>query len=358
MDLDRRGRRPSMALNKNLYMGFEEIVREHLILFLPAKSLLKFRSVCRDWKHRISNPFFAHHQSYFFRSVSGLFHQQSGKLPSFVSLDPNSSGVPDPSLQFLPVPVDIKSSSNGLLCCQARSGNRGYYICNPVNKQWKMLPKSICDHGPDPALVLIYEPSLLNFSADYKLICAFPSSEFDDGLEFDMYSSETGAWKVSGEICFGRLRIVAESGVHVRGVVYWKTDLYIVAFDLSKDRSRLLQSAYNGILGEVCGKLCNANVSDCAVRVQTLENTYSNTTGSSTGTSYMKTWSDKLCITLQNATRVVFVGGDAVVVQKGWDTNMVCYAIKTKETTVVPNTSLHGYNPRFFPYVNSLVSLA
>jgi hypothetical protein len=174
--MDRGKRSNNIIANRNnkIYMDLKDIIREHTLPFLPAKSLFRFKTVCRDWKLQISTPFFAHNQSNCFHDVSGLFCQSRSNPPSFISLDPNSYGVPDPSLQFLPEPVDIKTSSNGLLCCQGHTGDKAYYICNPVTKQWKKLPKPNAYHGSDPSLVLMFEPSLLNFVAEYKLICAFP----------------------------------------------------------------------------------------------------------------------------------------------------------------------------------------
>ncbi|CAL5368910.1 unnamed protein product [Camellia sinensis] len=79
----------------------------------------RFQGVCRDWTLQISTPFFAHNQSLTFQAISGLFCQSSGgDPPSFISIDPQSCGVPDPSLKFLPEPIDIRASSNGLICCQ------------------------------------------------------------------------------------------------------------------------------------------------------------------------------------------------------------------------------------------------
>ena len=75
--------------------------------------------------------------------------------------------------------------------------------------------------GSDPAVVVVFELSLLNFVVDYKLVCAFPSIDFDNATEFEIYSSAEGSWEVSGEICFASMKLVSRSVVHVDGVVYW-----------------------------------------------------------------------------------------------------------------------------------------
>lgn len=272
-----KGKKPTNLFgNKNcrIYMDLKDIIRENALPYLPAKSLFRCTGVCREWKHQISTPFFAHNQSNSFHSTSGFFYQTLTGMPSFMSLDPMAYGVPDPSLRFLPEPVDVRTSCNGLLCCQGRTDYRAYYICNPVTKQWKKLPKPDADHGPDPAIVLIFEPTVLNFIADYKLVCAYPSEL--DGYEFDIYSSEKGSWRTSGEICFADRKLLPKSGVHVNGTVYWLSTHGITAFDVNSERSQLLDRA-SGTLGVMKGKLCAAHVNGQRLVVNMLSNTHSNT---------------------------------------------------------------------------------
>ncbi|KAL5767961.1 hypothetical protein ACOSQ2_014744 [Xanthoceras sorbifolium] len=157
-----------------------------------------------------------------------FFSQISHGEPSFVSLDPMAYGVPDPSLKFLPEPVDTRSSSNGLLCCQA----------------------------------------------EYQLICAFPSEL--DGHEFEIYSSSKGSWRTSGEIFFGNRAIRTNSGVYANGSVYWLTQYdRILAFDLKMERSQLMYG--HGSLGVKDGKLCTTSLHGFKLSVHLLSNAYTNT---------------------------------------------------------------------------------
>ncbi|KAM7516266.1 hypothetical protein LguiA_005849 [Lonicera macranthoides] len=175
----------------------------------------------RDRKLQILSPFFARNQSLSLCSISGLLCQTpGGGPPSFISIDPKSCGVPQPSLDFLPVSVDIRAASMRLLCCQAQTNDKFYYICNHVTQKWKKLPKPNANHGPDPAIVLVFESLLLNFVAEYTLICAFVSSDFDRATKFELYSSKEDSWKTSGDICFNCRKLVPSSGVHINGVVY------------------------------------------------------------------------------------------------------------------------------------------
>lgn len=340
------------------YMDLREIVREHAIAFLPAKSLFRFTAVCRDWKLKILAPFFAHNQTNSFRTISGLFCQTYGASPSFISVDQESCGVPDPSLKFFPEDVDIRTSSNGLLCCQGRSGDRSYYICNPVTKQLKKLPKPNANHGPEPAILLIFEPSVYSFVADYKLICAFPSADFDDAYEFEIYSSALGSWKISGEIFFSNKKIEPSSGAHVNGVAYWKIRTGgFIAFDLGKERSQLISmvSGSGLTLGVMSKKLCVAGVSQKNLLVvYSLSNVFSNTMEMK---NRARAWEVIYQIPLDNSITqhpvrsAIFAGDNMVLLQS--EGNIMSLDLRSQKLSILHDKVAYGMN--FVPYVNSLV---
>ncbi|KAI9165919.1 hypothetical protein LWI28_022877 [Acer negundo] len=361
-----QGKRPSSIFassNNNIYLDLKDVIREHALHFLPAKSLLRFTGVCRDWKFMISTPFFAHNQSYSFRTISGFFSQVSHGEPSFVSLNPMAYGVPDPSLKFLPEPVDIRSSCNGLLCCQGRTEYKAYYICNPTTKHWQKLPKPDNDHGSNPAVVLVFDPSLLNFAAEYQLICAFPSEM--EGYEFEIYSSSKGSWRTSGEILFGNRVIRPNSGVYANGTVYWLTQYdKILAFDLKMERSQLMNG--HGTLGVKDGKLCTTSLHGLKLSVHVLSNAYTNTMQMHSHTKAWKTHEIALDHSVftdpyYDRDAVLFTGND-VVVFRGRDLLYV-YDMKTKETKHLGHASNNNerrapnYNERLISYVSSLVDI-
>ncbi|GAB4847129.1 hypothetical protein Ancab_026138 [Ancistrocladus abbreviatus] len=360
-----RGKRLSKTIggaNTMIYMDLKEIIREHALPYLPAKALYRFIGVCRDWKVQISTPFFVHNQSNSFRSISGLFCQLPGSPLSLISLDPMAYGVPDPQLKFLPEPVDIRASSNGLLCCQGHTGERAYYVCNPVNQQWRKLPKPNADHGTNPALVLIFEPSILNFVPDYKLVCAFPSTDFDNGYEFEVYSSLDDSWKVSAEICFGNRTILPRSGVHVNGVVYWASTGSMVAFDLTIDRSQIIPYYALGLLSVMNGKLCLSSLSGSTLTISELNTIHASTMQMHSNT---KTWEVRHRIQLNGAGfrhglpdgrhHVLCAEGDVAMFHAGGE--IFSYNMKTKETMAISGGAAYDDRCIYIPYVNSLVSL-
>ncbi|XP_041008891.1 F-box protein At5g07610-like [Juglans microcarpa x Juglans regia] len=367
MDRGRRLNKITANKNSKIYMDLEDIIREHTLPFLPAKSLYRFKGVCRDWKLQISTPFLAHNQSNSFHNCSGFFCQSFSNPPSFISLDENSYGVPDPSLLFLPEPVYIRSSCNGLLCCQGRTHDKAYYICNPVTKQWKKLPKPNADHGSNPALVLIFEPSILNFVAGYKLICAFSSADFESACEFEIYNSTEGSWRIFGEIYFGAEELKPKSGVHVNGIIYWLFDSGgIVLFDLTMQRSQRLHHGHiNGCLGVMNGKLSLVTVCNETLTVSVLSNTYTNTMAMN---SKVKAWDTKLSVNIKNRLElsgfgpaydrrsVLYASGDLIVIRgvRG----LYSFNTKTQEFGGLRGKADHDDRYIvFIGYVNSLVDI-
>lgn len=360
-----RGKKPSKFLggsSNKIYWDLKSIIRENALPFLPAKSLFRFQAVCKEWKNKVLTPFFAHSQSYSFGAISGFFRQVPGEPPSFISIDKDAYGVPEPSLSFLPEPVDVQAASNGLICCQGRTGDKAYYIVNPVTKQFKKLPKPNADHGFNPAVVLVFKPSLLDFVPDYKVVCAFPCAEIDDALEFEMYTSAEGSWRSSGEILFGNGKLVLSSGVGVDDIVYWIGKYgRVVSFDVRSERSQFINSAYRfsgenqGTLGVINGKLCTVNVRYNSFIVNVLANAYTNTMSMD---STVSAWDSKeimvtnllpsgTCLPCGQIT-VLFAGIDVILYRAG--TTLLSYDMKTGEIKEVGSA-----DGRLIPYVNSLV---
>ncbi|MBA0688336.1 hypothetical protein Goari_006135 [Gossypium aridum] len=318
--MDRGNKAPNLYGNKNcrIYMDLEDIIRENVLPYPPAKSLFRCAGVCRGWRFQISTAFFAHNQSNSFRSISGFFFQSLAGMPAFMSLDPRAYAVPDPSLTFLREPVDVRTSCNGLLCCQGRTAYRPYYICNPANKQWK------------------------------------------------------GSWRTSGEIRFDdNEKLLPKTGVHVNGIVYWLSTRGVTSFDLNSELCRLFSSNLEN-LGMINGKLCAACIRNQKLIVFMLTNPQSHTRRRAA----VKTWTRilpeiKLDSTLpvesntcpcnysgrycdgHNQLHIVFVG-DVVVLRER--NSYYCIDMNKKASNCLGEYIIHPYE-RFVGYVNGLVNL-
>lgn len=326
--------------------------------------------MCKDWKLQISTPLFIHKQSVSFSSVSGFFLQSPKSPPSFISIDPIAYGVADQELKFLPEPVDLKSSSNGLLCCQGRTADKPYYVCNPVNQQWKKLPKPTADHGSDPAIVLVFEPSLLNFVADYKVVCIFASNDIEEAYEFEIYSSLQDSWKVCSEMFFSTMtkQLKFTRGIAVSGVIYWHLGSgKTLMFDLKKEKVMdygygryIVGITYASSLEMIDGKLCKSSIRDnLSITLDVLHTIHANTMSMRSTNS---PWLPKHHIQLnvkdlqcqRNNLQLLMTWDNVILLRVG--AKVFCYDIRTHTTRLCAQVHFHSQY-QVFPYVNNLVSL-
>ncbi|KAL1569530.1 F-box protein-like protein [Salvia divinorum] len=246
-------------------MELKDIMKDNLLHFLPAKSLLKFMSVSKDWNQWIKSPLLAFQQSIHFKKLSGFFAQKQHIDPTFITLDSSSSGVPMPSLAFLPEPVDILSSCSGLLACHGRDI---HYICNPANKEWTTLPPPLLYHGAAAGTILAFEPSARNIEQSYHLICAVPILGCGDcsELRFELYNSSSGLWRVLETTLVGMVEDLSMigSGFYMKGVAYWLTNAgMVIAFDVERELHEVIpidmpppQRISEGVLTQIGGELC------------------------------------------------------------------------------------------------------
>ncbi|XP_072951958.1 F-box protein At5g49610-like [Typha angustifolia] len=232
----------------------EDFLKIRCLVFprLPAKILLRFRSVSPEWNHWISGPFLAYSHSLQPRSVSGLFFHLPDNSLRYSPFDPYHS-IPNPNLSFLPEPVVIKSSTRGLLCCRGQE-SLDYYVVNPTTTTWTLLPQPAIEHGNGSVVAVVFdEPLVYNFNAEYHVVVASPI--IDGAYCFESFSSATWAWKVGTEICPAE-EVVGVSGVAACGWAYWRTTIGLVlGYHPAADTWRFLDGLPDGVEGETWWEL-------------------------------------------------------------------------------------------------------
>ncbi|KAJ4804336.1 F-box protein [Rhynchospora pubera] len=248
----------------------------HLVLpRLPAKTLLRFKSVSPNFKNLISSPFMVLSHILHPKLVSGLFYD-NGDSFGYVSFDPPLSNLPDASLSYLPEPSNIMASTLGVMCLRGLQTLK-YYMTNPTTKQWAELPQPNMLHPDDVSVVVVFdEPSVYNFSGDYRVVCAYPVIE---GVwTFETFSSGTWAWTQSSEICAVE-NILSESGTAVGAMAYWRTTMEtVLSYNPVKDRTNIIPRPHSEMaevwweLGEMDGKLSvTSKLHEKMILVSTLE---------------------------------------------------------------------------------------
>lgn len=170
------------------------------ILFrLQVKYLFRFKCVSKAWKRMISDAFARLKLSV---RMSGLFYHGTAGRYGYVHVW-NETECMGTSLSFLPCHPNLRivDCCNGLILCipirsQQRmiqgemANNSFYYVCNPATKKWVTLLVSPSRMGCPANASILFNPII---SPHYKVVRLLDRSNFQS-LEFDVFSSETGAW--------------------------------------------------------------------------------------------------------------------------------------------------------------------
>ncbi|KAL5570107.1 hypothetical protein UlMin_026682 [Ulmus minor] len=204
-----------------------------ILLKLPIKSLSKFKSVSKHWLSLISDPQFSRRRKPF----SGLFlkplnESSPWSIPEYDFVDLTQtfspSFAPIRSLNFIknnPFGITILHSCNGLFLCSTKQtllDPTERYVYNPTTNKYTVLPLLPRRSGSVLALSLAFDPSK---SAHYKVVCVWRwrghANDNNNLIQIEVYSSETGTWRLSGGPFYSQNGTAFEDGVFWNGAVHW-----------------------------------------------------------------------------------------------------------------------------------------
>ncbi|KAF8389464.1 hypothetical protein HHK36_026159 [Tetracentron sinense] len=180
---------------------------------------------CRKDGSLISNPHFSRRRN----SISGLILTNAHyPLFDYVSLDGNATGIP--SFTFLDDArgMRIVDSCNGLFCCTIDNEWK-YYIYNPATQQYTTLPRPGGGVGTFVSINLAFDPSK---SPYYKAVCVcvWNTDESEELYQIEIYSSETGSWRPSGDPSNDPYNLEFYSAIYWNGGIHcvgrWGSSLY------------------------------------------------------------------------------------------------------------------------------------
>ncbi|KAI8032396.1 F-box protein [Camellia lanceoleosa] len=199
-----------------------------ILLYLPIRSLLRFKSVSKHWLSLITNPHFLHlRTTHPNPRPSGLFlYRYSHQIhPDFDFLSllnyESPSKPPFNALTFVDDPSDLRilQSCNGLLLCRGLH----LYIYNPTTSQFATLPQPprrvlspLCCLTTCYDYNLAFDPSK---SPHYKVVSVNFSWGLPDHYELEIFSSETGLWSPSGDPFNSDVSF--NLGVFWNGALHW-----------------------------------------------------------------------------------------------------------------------------------------
>lgn len=184
-----------------------------ILLRLPAKSLTRFKLVCKHWLSLISNHQFCHLHTLRHPNQPSLILRthtsQYFYFNPFVNdhkLIPYSFSIPNPK---------VLNSCNGLLLLQS-SRPEEYYVYNSTTKQSRKISLTDSDEYTNVmGLTLAFDPSK---SPHYKIACVRAARKFSSGHErncrIEMYDSQSLAWRLCLEPFTAPIAANFSSGVH------------------------------------------------------------------------------------------------------------------------------------------------
>ncbi|XP_027174712.1 F-box protein At5g07610-like [Coffea eugenioides] len=203
----------------------------NILLKLPAKSLLCFRCVSRQWRTIISDPEFRRRHIRSIRccpTSDFLFFSPYIKPNEIDLLSLSGDGLDSVGNLSSPLRRSLEGriirlqACNGLLCIQFMVNyiRRDLIVYNPTTSEHRTIPwPNEGNHSPTivPYTSIAFDPLTSDY---YKLL----DVSFDRGLRFFIYSSESGVWRVGGAAVAGTF----DSDYYFDKGVFWNGDVHFM----------------------------------------------------------------------------------------------------------------------------------
>lgn len=247
-----------------------------ILIRLPVKSLLRFRSVCKSWKFMVSDPWFVDaHRS---RSATTLLisFPEIRRFNFFCVKDGEVSELSQPPL------CNISQSINGLICiyeqyeaCSRKQLFR-VILCNPSTREVVTLPPT---SFPSPNYIqqyisLGYDPS----TGTYKILRGW--LEIYGAANYEIFTlGSSHAWRIIKD---GPYDPLESKEICVSGTIYWapqaRNGNSVTAFDVGEEKFRSvavppeapLWDELNTSIIQIDGRMAIVDYQDVGRRISTV----------------------------------------------------------------------------------------
>ncbi|KAK4254126.1 hypothetical protein QN277_009551 [Acacia crassicarpa] len=239
-----------MASGGNQRLLPPEIMNKILVR-LPAKSIVRFQCVCKEWKNLSKSPSF----------IAEHFNHQPDRNNPFLLLHEYSDEHRRSSLYLLDHKMEtvdvlripsigafrrkwrIIGSCNGLLCVQVDDGRRrshSLWLWNPLIREVREVPstrndKRVCRIGfgfssvaNDYKIVRFYTPELPKKKSERVYYC----NRID---HVEVYSLSTDSWKELEFVVLHLSHALLNKSVNVDGTIFWLAKTSVVSFDIATE---------------------------------------------------------------------------------------------------------------------------
>lgn len=263
----------------------DEVVLQ-ILARLPMKSLFRSKTVCKLWYRLCSDKYFIK----LFNEVSAknpmllVEISESLQLKSSLICVENRLGVSEFSLSFLKDRVRVRASCNGLLCCSSIPDKGVYYVCNPMTREFKLLPRSrerpVTRFYPDGEATLVGLACNLS-TQNFNVVLAGYHRTFghrSDGTFICLvYDSESNKWRKFVSFQDDQFTHMNKNQVvYVNRALHWLTgsSSSILVIDLDCDIWRKMSLPYE--VGEESGNRVYLLELDGCLSVMQISDTWMN----------------------------------------------------------------------------------
>ncbi|ONI18887.1 hypothetical protein PRUPE_3G246100 [Prunus persica] len=160
------------------------------------------------------------------QSLRSFLPTLSSKLTDLVIDRPSEDKLPVFVHEDLKAVV-LETYNDLVLCCAGKYYQRDYCICNPYTQKWVALPPSPQCHKIVVALGFICDPPYYSYygeEAEFHRKEATQQRPYLQILRGDLFSSETGEWRVS-YVSFPKKfafhRVNPSTGFAYKGMLFW-----------------------------------------------------------------------------------------------------------------------------------------
>ncbi|XP_076906681.1 F-box protein At5g07610-like [Bidens hawaiensis] len=201
-------------------IGSNDDILTEILQRLPATSILQFKSVSKHWLWLLSQRRFTLRYDNLSKSP-GLFVRNT-----YIPFDAENQNPPFHSLDFCfdPCGIRILQSCNGLLLCCSDRGNqraRKYYVFNPTTKQFALIPSVPGGQNVRRTIRFMGLAYHQTNCVHYKVVCIRNAEVNGELFQIQIYSSDTGKWKISSESFSDNYYTLLCCGVYWNGAIHW-----------------------------------------------------------------------------------------------------------------------------------------
>ncbi|KAJ6726564.1 F-BOX PROTEIN INTERACTION DOMAIN PROTEIN-RELATED [Salix purpurea] len=272
----------------NSGVGFlpDEVIVQ-VLARLPVKSLFRAKTVCKLWYKLSSDKYFfqLYNEVSAKNSMVLVEVSDSSELKCCLICVDNLWGVSELSLDFLKDRVKVRASCNGLLCCSSIPDKGVYYVCNPMTREFRLLPRS--RERPETRFYPDGEATLVGLGCNlsvqkFNVVLAGYHRTFGrrpDGTFICMvFDSDTNKWRKFVSFQDDRIALMNRNRVvFVHGSLHWLTSgcSYILSLDLNCNVWRKISlpdeviygAGYRAHLLELDGSLSVIQISEAWMKI-------------------------------------------------------------------------------------------